>query len=67
MKLAYSLREAADQTPYSVDTLRRAIAATDPKTFPPPLKAKRGGSERKPVYTIRHVDLVAWLDSLPDA
>lgn len=67
MKLAHSLAEAADLTPFSVSTLRRAIAATDPESFPPPLKAKRGGTEKKPTFVILAADLAAWLDSLPDA
>ncbi len=47
-----------------VSTLRRAIHATDPKTFPPPLPAKRGA---KGALIIRRTDLDAWLERLPDA
>jgi hypothetical protein len=63
MKLAYRLEEAADVVPYSVQTLRRAIQATDPRAFPPPLKAKRDSRG----YLILAGDLDAWLASLPDA
>lgn len=59
-----SLDEAASETPYSVKTLRRAIHATDPATFPPPLRAKAGA---RGSYAIRDVDLREWIDSLPDA
>lgn len=63
MKLAYDLEEAADQVSVSTKTLRRAIATTEPDTFPPPLRAKKVGRG----YRILHVDLVEWADSLPDA
>ncbi|UFU03470.1 hypothetical protein LQF12_02330 [Ruania suaedae] len=42
-RLAYRIKELADVTPYSPDTIRRAIHATgaDPDLFPPPLEAER--------------------------
>lgn len=55
-RLAYSLEEAAEQVSLSVTYLRRAIRANE-------LIAKRIGQK----YRITHVDLVAWLDALPDA
>ena len=66
-KIAYTLPEAAEQVSVSVQTLRRAIAATDPNAYPPPLEAKNAGSEKKPSYRIAHVRLMAWFDSLKDA
>jgi hypothetical protein len=66
-QIAYDIAEAAEQVSMSVATIRRAIAATDPHSFPPPLKAKRGGTEKKPTYRILHSVLEAWANSLPDA
>ncbi|MFC8733135.1 hypothetical protein ACFT5B_11810 [Luteimicrobium sp. NPDC057192] len=62
--LALTLKDAADLTPFSVDTIERAVKATDPKKFPPPLRAKRDSRGRRIVLL---KDLEAWLDSLPDA
>jgi hypothetical protein len=66
-RLLYRLDEAAEQVSVSVQTLRRAINATDPDAYPPPLKAKNAGSDRKPSYRIPHDALVAWAESLKDA
>lgn len=67
-RIAYDIRQAAEQVSVSIDTIRRAIRATDPATYPPPLKAKRtGSSEKKPAYRILHADLEAWASSLKDA
>jgi hypothetical protein len=66
-KLLYTLAEAAEQVSVSVKTLRRAIAATDPNTYPPPLSAKNAGSEKKPSYRIHRDSLEAWANSLKDA
>lgn len=55
---------AAYQSAVGVSTLRRAIHATDPAVFPPPLPAKRGA---KGALIIRRTDLDAWLERLPDA
>lgn len=63
-RFALTVREAADLTPFSADTLERAIKATDPASFPPPLRAKRDSRGRRIVLAR---DLSAWLDSLPDA
>ena len=63
VQLAYKLHEAAEAARQSVATMRRAIHATDPNAFPPPLKAKRAGKD----YLITADDLRDWLDSLPDA
>ena len=66
-KIAYTLVEAAAAVSVSVDTLRKAIHATDAAAYPPPLKAKVAGSDKKPSYRITHAALVAWADSLADA
>ncbi|GGL27443.1 hypothetical protein H9L10_03705 [Phycicoccus endophyticus] len=63
-KAVMSLQDVAAQTPWSVDTIRRAVRATDPDSFPPPLKAKRGP---KGSYVIREQDFREWIDGLPDA
>ncbi len=63
-KMLLTLSEAAARVPWSVDIIRKAIHATDPAAFPPPLKAKRGPRGQ---HIIRPVDLQAWVDSLPDA
>jgi hypothetical protein len=65
MKLAYSLVEAAEVASVSEKTLRRAINATDPKAFPPPLRAKRMGTAGP--QRILHADLEAWLEKWPAA
>lgn len=67
MKAAMSLREAADETPFSPRTLERAIQATDPNSFPPPLRARKAGTARNAKIIILAEDLRAWLRSLPDA
>lgn len=64
-KLAYSLSEAAGLASVSEKTLRRAIHATDPRAFPPPLKAKRMGVSG--AQRILHTELMAWLERFPDA
>lgn len=63
-RVALTLKEAAELTPFSVDTLERATKATDPHAFPPPLRAKRDSRGRRIVLAR---DLSSWLDSLPDA
>lgn len=66
-KIAYKIDEAAEQVSVSPDTIRRAIKATKPDAYPPPLKAKNAGSDKKPSYRILHAELMAWADSLADA
>ena len=62
--MALTLTEAEAVTPFSAKTLRRAIAETDPKAFPPPLRAKKDSRGRLIVLAR---ELERWLDSLPDA
>ena len=57
--LAYPLAEAAKAAGVSIDTLRKAIRATEP----PYLRAKKAGTK----WLIKASDLADWLDSLPDA
>lgn len=63
-KAAYTLEELAEVTPWSVSTFRRALKATNPREFPPPLTAKR---DSKGKQAILHTELQRWLESLPDA
>jgi hypothetical protein len=57
--IAVDLRTAADMAGVSIDTIRRAIHATEP----PYLKAKKIGGR----ISIAVKDLEAWHNSLPDA
>ena len=66
-KIAYTLPEAAEQVGVSVDTIRRAIRQTKPNVYPPALRAKNAGTDRKPSYRILHAELLAWAESLQDA
>ena len=63
-KVLLTVAEAATTVPWGEDIIRKAIRATDPKKFPPPLKAKKGPRGQ---YVIRPADLDAWADSLPAA
>lgn len=63
MKAAMSLVEAAAETPWSPDVLRKAIKTTGVDrdghpTFPPPLVAGKAGKK----YFVLEADLRAWLD-----
>lgn len=66
-RILYDLEAAAEQVSESVKTLRRAVQATDPTAYPPPLRAKRKGKAKNAAYAITHDALVEWADSLPDA
>lgn len=66
-RILYDLDTAAEMVSQSVKTLRRAIQATDPASFPPPLKAKRQGKAKNAAYGITHAALTEWAESLPDA
>lgn len=71
--VAYKLRDAALVSGQSVDTIKRAIATTDPAAWPPPLKAKRAGrpvkdGERTNAHIlVLRTELLRWLDAFPDA
>ena len=60
-------QEAAALTPFSERTLERAFQATDPHSFPPPLKARKAGTAHNSPLVILIADLEAWLRSLPEA
>lgn len=68
-KIAYTIDEAAEEASVSTSTIRRAINATDPTAFPPPLRAKRTGGKdaKKFEYRILHTALEAWVHSWRDA
>ena len=59
-----TLKEAAAETPYGEKTLRKAVHATDPAAFPPPLRAKAGP---RGAFLITDRALREWIDSLADA
>lgn len=60
--VAYTVRDAADAAGVSADTIRRAIHSTGADGDLPPLPARRVGAR----ILIRRVDLVAWVDALPE-
>lgn len=66
-KIAYTLAEAAEATSLSFDTIKRAVKATDPRTFPPPLPSYRAGSSGNAKHLVRAEDLDAWVASFPRA
>lgn len=65
--LVYSVAEAAEITHMSQETIRKAIRATNPRSFPPPLRAKRVGLGPRAKHIVLATDLLAWLQILPDA
>jgi hypothetical protein len=65
--VALPLGKAAEAVGQSVDTLKRAIHATDPASFPPPLRAKRAGTASNSGYLVLVSELERWVNSLPDA
>jgi hypothetical protein len=65
--LAYDVNEAAVQANVSKDLIRRGIASTNPRAFPPPLKAKKVGQASNARIIILATDLAAWLANFPDA
>ena len=67
MTLAYTIDQAATAVGVSRQTIQRAIQATDPRSFPPPLRAKRAGTSSKARYLIPADALADWVNSLPEA
>ena len=61
---ALSVKDAAEHVGFSRATIRQAIRATDPDSFPPPLPAKK---DRRGHYHVKVTDLEAWFESLEDA
>lgn len=66
-KLAYSIPDAAAECSVSEAVVRRALKATDPQGFPPPLRAKRVGNGKSAKHLIGDVELRRWFSSFPDA
>ena len=64
MKAQMTLAEAAAETAFGPEHLRRCITSTKPTPDRPALKARRDGKGR---YLIRAQDLQAWIDAHPDA
>lgn len=61
-RLAYTLRQLADATPFSSQTYERAIKKPkDDGVFPRPLKAHRDSKDRVIVLA---TDAQAWLEQL---
>lgn len=63
----FNISEAAAAYGVSDSTIRRALRATDPNLFPPPLKGKRKGKGEKAEITFHVTELDAWHESWPDA
>lgn len=65
-RIAYSLKDAAEQVGYSTDYIRRAIKTTnvDPAEGVHHLPAKQ---DTKGHYRITHAALEKWLDQMADA
>jgi len=66
-KRALTLREAAENYSVSVDTLRKAIKATDPNAYPPPLTARRHGTASNSKTTVLVSEMDRWHESITQA
>lgn len=65
--VAVTVTDAARLAGVSPSVIRRAIHATDPREWPPPLKAHRKGTAPTAAYLIRTADLDEWVSSMPTA
>ena len=65
--VAVDLAKAAAMTGVSQNTIRRAVKATDPNSFPPPLRARKVGNGPSAKLIFTTGDLAAWVESFPDA
>ena len=65
--VAVDLAKAAAMTGVSQNTIRRAVKATDPNSFPPPLRARKVGNGPSAKLLFTTGDLAAWVESFPDA
>ncbi len=66
-RVLYTIQQAMEQLAgLSEDYVRQAIRSTGGPGQIPPLRAKKA-KEGGRTYLIRHVDLEAWAESLPDA
>ena len=63
-RVAYSVESAAEAVEVSKASIYKALVATDPNAWPPPLAAKRDGRGR---YRIAADELRRWFDSWKDA
>jgi predicted DNA-binding transcriptional regulator AlpA len=63
----FRIAGAVEYTGQSESTIRRAVHATDPTAFPPPLKAKKQGTHPKAPLQFLRRELDAWLEQFPDA
>ena len=61
--IAADVKRAAAAVDVHEDILLKAIRATNPGTYPPPLRAKRASKK----FLIGAAELREWFDSLPDA
>ena len=66
-RILLTIDEAAEAVGQSARTIERAIRATDPASYPPPLNAKRLGSAPNARKAILLAELQRWAESLPDA
>lgn len=62
-RVLYDIAAAAEALSTSEATVRRAIKATDPAVFPPPMRAKWSGNK----LAVEHDELKRWARSLRDA
>lgn len=66
-KVAYTVTEAASAAGVSEAVIRRALHATDPAAWPPPLRSKRIGHATNAPHLIPADWLRAWIDAFPEA
>jgi hypothetical protein len=62
-----TMADAVAYTRQSESTIKRALKATDPASFPPPLRAKKKGTHPKAPLQFFRTELDAWLQKFPDA
>lgn len=62
-RISYNAVEAAAAAGVSVQTIRKALRATDPASYPPPLRS-RGRHGVGGRWAIDPADLTDWRDSL---
>jgi hypothetical protein len=65
-KVAYTVAEAAAAAGLDVLDIRRALRATDPGAWPPPLRGKKAGAGDDAQALIPAGALHEWIESLPD-
>lgn len=66
-RIAYRVADAAEATGVSVDIIRRALRATDPTAWPPPLRAKQIGDAPNAPKLIEADELRDWIARFPEA